>query len=96
MCPVAVENAIDDDTAAIIPVHCYGLPCKLQEFDKISKRYKVPIIYDAAHTFELVSESEPFNARERSCVSTHATKAFNTAEGPLFTFRIKKLLILTA
>lgn len=91
LCPVAVENAIDDDTAAIIPVHCYGLPCKLEEFDKISKRYKVPIIYDAAHTFGVEYQKASLLAQgSAAVVSTHATKAFNTAEGAIVYFQDEK------
>lgn len=88
LCPEAVENAIDSDTAAIVPVHCYGLPCKLEKFDQISDRYNIPIIYDAAHAFGVRYQNKSLVTNgSASVVSTHATKAFNTAEGAIVYFR---------
>ena len=88
LCPKAVENAIDKNTAAIVPVHCYGIPCNLDKFDDISVRYNIPIIYDAAHAFGVKYGDKSLVANgSASVVSTHATKAFNTAEGALVYFR---------
>lgn len=47
--PVKVEAKITDKTKAIIPVHFAGLACDIDAFGAISKKYGVPIIYDAAH-----------------------------------------------
>lgn len=91
LCPSAVENAIGDDTAAIVPVHCYGFPCDLQKFDQISKQYKIPIIYDAAHSFGVIHQEESLVTQgSAAVVSTHATKAFNTAEGAIVYFKDEK------
>lgn len=84
LCPEAVENAIDNETAAIVPVHCYGLPCNLQKFNEISVRHNIPIIYDAAHAFGVKYKNKSLVTNgSASVVSTHATKAFNTAEGAI-------------
>ncbi len=55
MCPVALENAIIDRKKvtgkypkAIIPVHLYGMPSKMDEINAIAKRYNIPILEDAA------------------------------------------------
>jgi dTDP-4-amino-4,6-dideoxy-D-glucose transaminase len=91
LCPSAVESAIDNDTAAIVPVHCYGFPCQLQKFDEISERYNIPIIYDAAHTFGIEYQKKSLVAQgSAAVVSTHATKAFNTAEGAIVYFHDEK------
>jgi dTDP-4-amino-4,6-dideoxygalactose transaminase len=52
MCPVALESALQDyrgkSVKAIIPVHLYGLPAKMDEINEIALRYGVPVIEDAA------------------------------------------------
>ncbi len=54
MCPVLLEEAIIDRIAkgkkpkAIIVVHLYGMPSKMNEIMEISKKYNIPIIEDAA------------------------------------------------
>ncbi len=47
--PDAVERKITERTKAIIPVHFAGLSADVEGFERISKKYNVPIIYDAAH-----------------------------------------------
>lgn len=55
MCPQALEEAICDRKRvtgrypkAIIPVHLYGMPAKMNEIVAISNKYNIPIIEDAA------------------------------------------------
>lgn len=55
MCPVALEEAILDRKAqtgklpkAIIPVHLYGMPSKMNEISAIAEKYGIPVIEDAA------------------------------------------------
>lgn len=54
MCPKYLETAIIDRISkgkrpkAIILVHSYGMPAKIDELISISKKYQVPIIEDAA------------------------------------------------
>ncbi|MEG2061813.1 MAG: aminotransferase class I/II-fold pyridoxal phosphate-dependent enzyme [Alistipes sp.] len=55
MSPVLLEEAIRDRIAktgkkpkAIIPVHLYGMPAKLDEICAIAARYEIPILEDAA------------------------------------------------
>ncbi|UAM96582.1 aminotransferase class I/II-fold pyridoxal phosphate-dependent enzyme [Polaribacter litorisediminis] len=54
MCPVFLEEAIKDRMAlgnkpkAIILVHLYGMPAKVDEIVAISKKYEIPILEDAA------------------------------------------------
>lgn len=47
--PTAVESKITPKTKAIIPVHFAGLAADIEGFDKITKKYGIPVIYDAAH-----------------------------------------------
>ena len=54
MCPVALENAIKDrilkgkKPRAIILVHLYGMPGKVDEISTIASKYKIKLIEDAA------------------------------------------------
>lgn len=43
-----IEEAISSKTKAIIPVHIYGLPANMSEIMKISQKYGIPVIEDAA------------------------------------------------
>lgn len=46
--PLSIENKITNKTKAIIPVHLYGHPCKMDEILKISKKHNLKVIEDAA------------------------------------------------
>lgn len=55
MCPTALENAIVDRKKvtgkypkAIIPVHLYGMPAKMDEILAIANKYNIPVLEDAA------------------------------------------------
>ena len=77
-----LEHLISDRTSAILPVHVYGNVCAVEEIERISRKYGLRVIYDAAHTF-----GETYRGRavadygDASCLSFHATKVFHTIEG---------------
>ena len=54
LCPVALETAIKDRISrgkkpkAIIGVHLYGMPFKVEEINSISAKYEIPLIEDSA------------------------------------------------
>ena len=54
ICPSALEEAIKDRIAqgkkpkAIIVVHLYGMPAKMDEITAIAAKYDIPVIEDAA------------------------------------------------
>ena len=55
MCPKALENAIIDRynvtgkyPKAIIPVHLYGMPAKMDEILSVANKYNIPVLEDAA------------------------------------------------
>ncbi|MCD1116490.1 aminotransferase class I/II-fold pyridoxal phosphate-dependent enzyme [Chryseobacterium turcicum] len=54
MCPVALEEAIQDRISkgkkpkAIIVVHLYGMPAKMDEITAIAEKFEIPVIEDAA------------------------------------------------
>jgi dTDP-4-amino-4,6-dideoxygalactose transaminase len=80
--PNRIEAAITPKTTAIMPVHVYGNPCKVDEINKIAETYGLRVIYDAAHAFGVnISGKSVLNYGDLSILSFHATKVFNTIEG---------------
>ena len=80
--PNKIEAAITPNTVAIMPVHCYGKPCKTAEIDAIAKKHNLKVIYDAAHAFGVTENGQSvLKAGDISTLSFHATKVYNTIEG---------------
>ena len=80
--PAKIEAAITPQTTAIMPVHCYGNPCKVEAIQKIADKYNLRVIYDAAHAFGVQCDyGSLLNHGDLSVLSFHATKVFNTFEG---------------
>jgi dTDP-4-amino-4,6-dideoxygalactose transaminase len=77
-----IEDSITSDTVAIVAVHVFSNPCDVEALETISKKYNLPILYDAAHAFGVRTGNRSiFEWGDISTVSFHATKVFNTAEG---------------
>lgn len=80
--PAKVEAAITPRTTAILPVHCYGNPARVQELAAIARRHGLKLIYDASHAFGVNDATgSVLNHGDLSTLSLHATKVFNTFEG---------------
>lgn len=80
--PQKIEAAITPRTTAIMPVHCYGNPCAMEEIRRICDTYNLKLIYDAAHAFAVRDEGGSILRHgDLSVLSFHATKVFNTFEG---------------
>lgn len=80
--PAKVEAAITKHTKAILPVHCYGVPCDVNAIQAIADEYNLKVIYDAAHAFGVNCDcGSILNHGDLSVLSFHATKVFNTFEG---------------
>ncbi|UOX33672.1 DegT/DnrJ/EryC1/StrS family aminotransferase [Flavobacterium sediminilitoris] len=77
-----IENAITPNTTAILATHVFGNPCHIEEIEKIAKKHKLYIIYDAAHCFGVKYKNQSiFKYGTISTCSFHATKIFHTGEG---------------
>lgn len=80
--PKKIEAAITSKTTAILPVHVYGNPCKVEIIKEIADKYGLKVIYDAAHCFGVKYKEEGICMfGDLSILSFHATKVFNTMEG---------------
>lgn len=65
MCPVLLEKAIEDcileseKPKAIMLVHLYGMPAKMNEIMQIATKYDIPVIEDAAEALGSTYKNKP-------------------------------------
>lgn len=86
--PEKVEAAITPWTTAILAVHVYGHPCRMDRLEEIARRHKLKLIYDAAHAFGVnVNGNSIAHYGDLSMFSFHATKLYHSIEGGLLTFK---------
>jgi dTDP-4-amino-4,6-dideoxygalactose transaminase len=86
--PEKVEAAITPWTTAILAVHVYGHPCKLNALADIASRHNLKLIYDAAHVFGVkVGTKSIAHFGDLTMFSLHACKAFHSIEGGLLIFQ---------
>lgn len=86
--PEKVEAAITPRTTAILAVHVFGHPCKLDALADIARRHNLKLIYDAAHAFGVRIGSESIaHFGDMSMFSFHATKLYHSIEGGMLTFK---------
>ncbi len=82
ICPLKVERFITEKTSAILAVHCYGSPCDVDALERLADKYKLKLIFDAAHAFGVKFRGKSIaEFGDASILSFHATKVFNTFEG---------------
>jgi len=95
--PARIESALQElwrDEAgrlrvrALMPVHLYGHPCRMDEILDIAARYDLAVIDDAAHALParykqraIGSFAESSATPVLTCFSFYATKNLNTGEG---------------
>lgn len=79
-----IENFITKNTKAIIPVHYSGHPVDLEKIAKISKKYNLITIEDAAHALGAEYKGEKLgNCKysDMTILSFHPVKHITTGEG---------------
>ncbi len=77
-----IEAAVTDKTTCILATHVFGNPCNVEAIENIAKKYKLKVIYDAAHCFGVnYNDKSIFDYGDISTCSFHATKLFHLAEG---------------
>lgn len=80
--PKNIEKKISKNTEAIIATHLFGNPCETEEIEKISRKHKLKVVYDASHCFGVRYKGKSIlNYGDVSILSLHATKLFHTIEG---------------
>lgn len=82
-----IENLITERTVAIVPVHVYGNVCNIEVIQEIAYKYRLKVIYDAAHAFGVKFKGKGIGSYgDATIFSFHATKVFNTIEGGAVAF----------
>ena len=86
--PEKVEAAITPWTTAILAVHVFGHPCKVNVLADIARRHNLKMIYDAAHAFGVRVGNKPIALfGDMSMFSFHSTKLYHSIEGGMLTFQ---------
>ena len=76
--PDQIEKKITKKTKAIMPVHLTGRICEMNRITEISKKYKIPIIEDAAQSIGSKYYNKPSGSfGEIGCFSAHPLKNLN-------------------
>ena len=92
--PKDLENKITSRTKAIIVVPLYGLPCEYDEIKKISKKYGVKVINDAAQAPLAEYKGKPIASLfDITRFSFDATKHMTTGDGGMITTNNKNTAI---
>ena len=88
----SIKKLITKRTKAIIIVPYGGLPCDLIEINKIAKKYKIPVIEDAAHALGAKYDGKPIGSiSDFTTFSFQAIKHFTTGDGGMLTIKNQKL-----
>ncbi len=80
--PASVESAITSQTTAILAVHNFGNPARIDALSEIARRHGLKLIFDAAHGFGALYKGVPVGAQgEAQVYSLSPTKLLITGEG---------------
>ena len=80
--PDAVARAITPRTRAILGVHIFGVPCRVEALQALAERHGLRVIYDGAHAFGTEIDGASIASHgDATILSFHATKLFTTGEG---------------
>lgn len=85
--PASIREKITDKTKAIMVVHYAGMVCDMDQINKISKEYNIPVIEDAAHAFGSKYDGKIVGSNSRfTCYSFQAIKQLTTVDGGAIAF----------
>ena len=89
--PLQIENKITKKTKAILIVHFAGRPCDMDAIMKITKKYKLKLIEDCAHSIESKYKNKHLGTfGSFGCFSFYATKNLSIGEGGMLITNNKK------
>jgi len=82
--PKSIEQKITDKTKAIIMVHFGGIPCNIDQINKIAKERDIKVIEDAAHALGATYKDKKIgNHSDFVIFSLQAIKHISTIDGGL-------------
>ena len=88
----SIKKIISKKTKAIVVVPYGGLPCDMDEIQKIARKFKIPVIEDAAHALGAQYNNKSIGSiSDFTIFSFQAIKHFTTGDGGMLTIKNKKL-----
>ena len=86
MCPVALKEALEQyknrSVKAIMPVHLYGMPAKMDILQQLADEYNVPIVEDAAEALGSKFKNQSCGTfGEMAALSFNGNKIITTSGG---------------
>jgi dTDP-4-amino-4,6-dideoxygalactose transaminase len=98
ICPIALEEAIVDRISkgkkpkAVIVVHLYGMPAKMDEIKAITSKYDIPILEDSAEALGSSYKNQKCGTfGDISVLSFNGNKIITTSVGGAMVTRTKEL-----
>jgi len=89
--PLRIEEAVNDNTKAIVAVHLFGLSAEMDEINRIAKKYDLKVIEDAACAIGTSYKGKPVGGLgDLGCFSFHPRKVITTGEGGMVTTNNKE------
>lgn len=80
--PDRIEELLTPETTAIMGVHLWGRPCRIDKLTELAQRHNLKLIFDAAHAFGCTWNGKMIGGfGDAEVFSFHATKFLNTFEG---------------
>ena len=98
MCPKALEEAVLDliqkgkKPKAIVTVHLYGMPCKIDEINAVALKYGIPVLEDSAEALGSKYKNQKcgtFGAL--SVISFNGNKIITTSAGGILVTHSKEI-----
>ena len=84
--PALVAERLTTRTAALLPVHLAGLPCRMDELLELARQRDLKVLEDAAHAAGAKVGGRPVGSiGHATAFSFYATKNMTTAEGGMLT-----------
>lgn len=83
--PAQVAAKISPRTRALMPVHLYGQPCKMDAFMDLAEKHKLTLIEDACQAHGAEYRGQKVGTFGTACFSFYPTKNMTTAEGGIIT-----------
>lgn len=83
--PALIEEAITDNTKAVMPVHLYGHPARISEIREICDEYDLALVEDAAQAHGAEHAGQRVGTFGTGCFSFYPTKNMMTGEGGIIT-----------
>lgn len=83
--PNQVEDAITDQTKAVMPVHLYGHPARIDEIQELCEDNGLALVEDAAQAHGAEHAGRRVGTFGTGCFSFYPTKNMTTGEGGIIT-----------